>query len=95
MTKLAIIAAASLSLFAAAPAAAHDVTVFYGDLDLATAAGAQTLANRVEAGAETACARPDNRDLKSMAEFTACKDAAIAAALQQLAEKGTALALLD
>ena len=89
---LAAALAASLSTFAftAAPAAAEDVsvTVAYGDLDLATPAGAQSLAGRFAAGVDTACARPDFRDLKAMTEFDACRSAAVASATQQLNTAG-------
>lgn len=92
MNRIALLAAlaASLSSFAAVPAAAQDtsVNVAYGDLDIATAAGAQALAQRFEAGVDTACARPDMRDLKAMSEFSACKSAAISSATQQLNSAG-------
>ena len=90
MTKLHLsaIVAVALSTFAAAPAAAEQVTVAYGDLDVSTAAGAQVLAQRFDAGADVACARPDIRDVKAMADFTACKDAAAASAAEQLNQAG-------
>ena len=66
MTKFAInaVLAASLSLLVVAPAAAEEFTtqVTYGDLDLASPAGAKVLAQRVDA----ACARPDIRDLTAV-----------------------------
>jgi UrcA family protein len=90
MTKFAINAAlaASLSMLAVAPAAAEDFTaqVAYGDLDLATPAGAKTLAQRVDA----ACARPDIRDLKSVSAWQQCKDTARYSAMEQLNTKGIA-----
>ena len=90
MTKLhfAAIVAVSLSTFAAAPAAAEQVTVDYGDLNVATPTGAQVLAQRFGAGVDAVCARPDIRDVKANAEFTACKDAATTSAAQQLKEAG-------
>ena len=100
MNTLAIkaLAAASLSLLAVVPAAAEDVhaTVRYGDLDIASPAGDKVLAERLEAGIDAVCARPDNRDLKSAAAWQACKDAAMTDAARQLAQKGAAqLAALD
>ena len=90
MTKFAINAAlaASLSLLAVAPAAADDfsVQVRYGDLDLASAAGAKVLAQRVDA----VCQRPDIRDLKSVSTWQQCKDAARSTAMEQLNSKGVA-----
>lgn len=90
MTKLnlAAIIAVSLSTFAAAPAAAEQVTISYGDLNVATEAGAQVLAQRFDAGVDTACARPDIRDVKANADFAACKDAAASSVAQQLNQVG-------
>ena len=90
MNRIALAAAvaASLSCLAAVPAAAEQVTVAYGDLDVSTATGAQVLAQRFQAGVDTACARPDMRDVKAMVEFNACKGAAVASATQQLNEAG-------
>jgi UrcA family protein len=88
MTKLPITAAlaASLSLLAVAPAAAESVPVqvTYGDLDLATPAGAKMLAQRVDA----ACERPDLRDLRAVSTWQECKDEARASAMEQLNSKG-------
>jgi len=91
------LAAASLSLIAVAPAAAEEVhaTVHYGDLDISSAAGAEVLAQRVEAGVEAACGKLESRDMKITAAWQACKDTARADAVAQLAQKGTNLALLD
>jgi UrcA family protein len=86
MTKFAINAAlaASLSLIAIAPAAAQEVRVPYSDLDLASPNGAKVLAQRIEA----TCARPDIRELKSVATWEQCKDAARTTAMEQLNSKG-------
>jgi UrcA family protein len=88
MTKLAIHAAlaASLSLFAVAPAAAEEfsVQVPYSDLDLASPTGAKVLAQRVDA----ACERPDIRDLTAVAAWNQCKDTARTSAMEQLNSKG-------
>jgi UrcA family protein len=90
MTKFAIhaVLGASLSLLAVAPAAAEEFTtqVTYGDLDLASSAGAKVLAQRVDA----ACARPDIRDLSAVSAWQQCKDAARNSAMEQLNSKGVA-----
>ena len=91
MKKLSIAAAVAVALtsIAAAPAVAQDtVAVRYGDLDLTTAAGTQILDQRLEAGVNAVCARPDIRDLKSMVAFEQCKDAAMISANEQLARQG-------
>lgn len=96
MTKFAMTAAlaASLSLFAVAPAAAEEVLVdvSFSDLDVTTQAGADLLGKRITAQAETACARPDIRNLKGMLAFEQCKTDVVASANEQLAAKGVALA---
>ena len=90
MTKFAIsaILAASLSLVAAAPAAAEDFStqVSYSDLDLASPAGSKVLAQRVEA----VCARPDIRDLGAVSTWQQCKSAVRDSAMEQLNSKGVA-----
>ena len=91
MKKLSIAAAVAVALtsIAAAPAVAQDtVAVHYGDLDLTTATGVQILDQRLEAGVNTVCDRPDIRDLKSMVAFEQCKDAAMTSANEQLARQG-------
>ena len=90
MTKLQIsaIVAVALSTFAAAPAAAEQVTIGYGDLNVSTEAGAQVLAQRFDAGVDAACDRPDIRDVKGNAEFAACREAAANAVAQQLNQAG-------
>jgi len=83
------LAAVSLSVLAVAPAAAEQtrVTVSYGDLDIATQAGAETLNARLLNGISVACVRPDVRDVRAGAQWEACKDAAMSRALEQLALK--------
>jgi UrcA family protein len=84
------LAAASLSLAALAPAASEQprVTISYGDLDIATQAGAEALNVRLLNGISAACVRPDVRDVRAGAAWEACKDAAMSRALEQLALKG-------
>ena len=88
MTKFALgaIVAASVSLLAVAPAAAEEFTVQvpYSDLNLASPSGAKVLAQRVD----SACERPDIRDLKAVSAWQACKDAARNSAMEQLNSRG-------
>jgi len=88
-----VLAAASLSLVAVAPAAAEQVhaTVTYGDLDVATPEGAHELVTRVQASVETVCARPQTRELKIVAKWSECRDAALAEASEQLARQGVTI----
>jgi UrcA family protein len=90
MNKLAIhaVLAASLSVLTVAPAAAEEFTtqVTYGDLDLASPAGAKVLAQRVDA----ACARPDIRDLTAVSAWQECKASVRDSAMEQLNSKGVA-----
>lgn len=83
-------AAASLSLLAVAPAAAEEVqaTVFFGDLDLTTAAGAETLNARLLGTIDALCERPRAIDIKANVAWNECKDTAMSSALEQLAIKG-------
>ena len=96
MTKLAFASAVAVALssIAAAPAVAQEtqVVVTYADLDIATTAGAQALGQRLEAGVETVCDRPDIRDLKSMLAYEQCKDAAMTSVNEQLARQGARIA---
>ena len=92
MNKLAIASAVAVALssIAAAPVAAQEtrVAISYADLDLSTAAGAQALGERLEAGVKAVCARPDIRNLKSMVAWEQCKEAAMTSANEQLARQG-------
>jgi len=88
MKKFVIIAAVAAAV-AAVPAAAQESTqIYFGDLDVASATGAHVLGERLEAGAATVCARPDTRDLKGMAAWQECKNAAITSGVEQLASQG-------
>lgn len=101
MKKIAFAAiAAAVSLAAVAPVAAQDVTqvaVRYGDLDFSSPAATQIFGNRLEAGADAVCGRPNIRDLKAVAASQECRDAVVTAGMQQLAGKGiqVQLAQLD
>jgi UrcA family protein len=87
------LAATSLSLVAVAPAAAQEVraTVHIGDLDVASAAGAEALNARLLGSIDAVCERPDLRNLKAVSAWEQCKDAAMSSALEQLSAKGTTL----
>jgi UrcA family protein len=84
------LAAASLALLSAAPSAAQEVktTVHFGDLDIASYAGAETLNVRLLGAIEAVCERPSVRDLKGNVAFNECRDAAMSSALEQLAAAG-------
>lgn len=84
------LAAASLSLLAVAPAAAEEVqaTVHFGDLDLNSAAGAETLNARLLGTIDVLCERPRVMDIKANVAWNQCKDTAMSSALEQLASKG-------
>ena len=84
-------ALAAASLLAAVPAAAQEVTVFFGDLDTSSYAGAQTLNVRLLGAIDAVCERPDIRDLKANVAWNECKDTAMSSALEQLAVKSAAL----
>ena len=84
--------AAVAAAIAVVPAAAQDaVEIYFGDLDVASAAGTQVLGERLEAGADTICVRPDNRNLKGMVAWKECKEAVVTSGVEQLASKGIQL----
>jgi UrcA family protein len=84
-----VIVAAVAAAIAAVPAAAQETaSVYYGDLNVASSAGAQVLGERLESTAGAVCARPDNRNLKGMLAWQECKDAAVTSGVEQLASKG-------
>lgn len=89
----AAIAAAASAI--AIPATAQEVvqaSLNYGDIDVTSPAGVQTLNARLEATVDSVCERPDNRDIKIMAAWKQCKDTAQQSAIEQLASKGIKLA---
>jgi UrcA family protein len=80
--------AAAAASWCAAPALAQisdavpSVTVKYSDLNIGSRPGAQTLLERIEAAANTACGgAPDIRQLNQLASFEACRRAAVARAV--------------
>ena len=84
--------AAVAAAIAAVPAAAQDtVEIYFGDLDVASATGTQVLGERLEAGADAICVRPDNRNLKGMVAWKECKEAVVTSGVEQLASKGIQL----
>jgi len=59
--------------------------VYFADLNLARAAGVQTLYRRIRAAANYVCAPWDEtRDLAQFSEWRACRDSAIANAVSQI-----------
>lgn len=81
MSGVAVPAAAET---AAAPIESFSVSVGFGDLDVATPAGAAALDKRIEAAASEVCQKPDIRQLKLMAAWEECKSSAKAGALEQI-----------
>jgi UrcA family protein len=80
---------------AADPEAAPSVTVRFGDLDLASAKGVDTLYARVSAAARQVCAAGsvDMRDLQAYASERACVSQAIANALHDVHDTRVASSL--
>lgn len=81
-TALSLFAAGSLALMAGQAVAADQDTVptarvRYGDLNLATDAGARALYQRIQAAARTVCPIVDLRDLARLVEAQACRREAI------------------
>jgi UrcA family protein len=92
---LALLAIAPVMAMADPPSAPAQVTraakVSLADLDLATPEGARTARDRLHETARRLCAQvADYEDLSHQANFVACVDAALAAALRQI--KGPSVA---
>jgi UrcA family protein len=89
MNKSVLALAAMASAFVSAPAFADVVSttaVQYGDLNLASPAGRQTLNRRISNAARSVChVRSDDRSLASRIERNKCYDRAVSGALQQVA----------
>ncbi len=105
MNNFRIIAATLIALASAAPAWAADrevstVKVEYGDLNLATSAGVNTLRHRLIVASHDVCGDSDTRQMGSEADEQACRNAALQDALRDLrrvvasaqTRSGTALA---
>ncbi len=69
---------------AATPGDLPSLQVRYGDLDLSTDRGAQTLLHRIAAAAERVCPRADGADLGAFALSRSCRRQAIARAVQEV-----------
>ncbi len=70
---------------AAAPADdLPQVAVKYGDLDLTSSRGAQLLYRRIVGAAEQVCPRADARDLAAWSKSRACREEAIARAVERV-----------
>src|SRR5260370_30889255 len=71
--------------FAAPPSdEAPSVTVRYDDLDLATAAGANTLYHRISGAARAVCRHEYTHDLRVIAGIESCRANAIAKAVHEV-----------
>jgi UrcA family protein len=79
-----VAAPAAAETAAAAPITTLSVSVDFGDLDVATPAGAAALDKRIEAAASDVCQKPDIRQLKQMAAWEECKAAAKTSALERI-----------
>ncbi|HEY1725138.1 MAG TPA: UrcA family protein [Steroidobacteraceae bacterium] len=85
---LALVAGSILSAAPGAAAAATpagdvpSVVVRYADLDLTSDRGAHILYRRIQGAANVVCPQPDIRDLKAIVEAHACREQAIARAVQ-------------
>lgn len=61
------------------------VRVPYGDLDITSAAGMQTLTHRIKRGVKRVCgARPEIRKVPALWSWTACQDEAFLDAMAQV-----------
>lgn len=78
------IAAPAAAADVAVPAETISIAVEYGDLDVASPAGAAELDQRIDAAASKVCHKPDIRSVKAMAAWEECKATAKADAMEQL-----------
>jgi UrcA family protein len=87
MLKTALFAAAAAiaTIATAAPALAKDVTVFYGDLDLASAKGQTTLSHRIHRAARKACDVSKDSRAPDQAAMTCFKQAKASARTEMAA----------
>jgi UrcA family protein len=58
----------------AQPPAVQTVAVHYGDLDLGSAAGRETLGHRIRHAVRTACGEPSPADLRGQNRASACRE---------------------
>ena len=92
MKNIIALAALSAAAFAAFPCQAQSnaadegfiAVVPYGDLNLASAAGARTLENRVEAAADRICGFPQAPGLTEALRVQDCRDEVLSSAQPQL-----------
>jgi len=90
LQRLACAGAAALSLACASTAGAAGssapatVTVRYGDLNLGTDAGLQTLYARLQRAAEQVCPDSHDRSLERATRARACEAAAVDAAVERV-----------
>lgn len=67
----------------AQPPASQTVAVHYGDLDLGSTAGRETLGHRIRHAVRTACGNPSPADLKGRNLAAACREDLTASLAQQ------------
>ena len=100
MKKFVTLAVAAIAVFAALPAQAQTQAaeesfvafVPYGDLNLASAAGARTLENRIEAAADRICGFTQAPGLAEALRVQSCRDDVLNSARPQV---GRAVAMKD
>ncbi len=68
----------------AAPPEGQSVAVRYGDLDLTTNVGTQTLQTRIHRAARVVCGSADIRDLLGMSDVQHCRQVALSGAAPQV-----------
>lgn len=85
---LTVLAASLASAVAVAPAQAKDLQneVSYADLNIHSAAGAATLADRIQTSVDRTCAR--SNDIRDVQGVAACKRALISDVVSQLDSRG-------
>ena len=83
-TLTALAACFALGAIGSARAEVPSLKVSYQDLNLSTEQGSQALYARIASAARAVCAVEDIRDLKARARVNACREEAIARAVQNV-----------
>lgn len=82
VTAVALVGLASTNVALAQSAGRTQITVSYADLDLAKPQGVDALYARLKGAAKAACGDPDARNLREKALVRACRDEALANAVE-------------
>lgn len=83
----AMLAIGSGAVQAERPSDMRTATVSYGDLNLVTQAGVETLYHRIRIAARTVCGSPHERNLDVQHSVRACNDAAFENAVEAVEQK--------